>query len=334
MTGVARYAELHCHTNFSFLDGASHPHELVARASELGYTALGVTDHDGFYGAVKVMEAARHLGMPVVYGVEIGLDRELSGDPEPIARAEAWDVARAARDEPIRRRGRSTSHHGTKPSDRKTADHLVLLAGSPGAYTVLSRLVTRAQMRGEKDRAVYSWPDLAEAASHTAVQALTGCWQGAVPRAAARGDLPGALARTNQLRDLFGERLHLEIWHHGVPGDDERNDLLWEVSRTLGVSTIATNQVHHAVRGDSHLADVLSAVAGRRDLVGANGYLSGTDERFLKSPAEMYERLGRYPGAVERAADLGSHLSFDLRLVGPQLPPFPMPATFGTRWNT
>ena len=328
MTGAVRYAELHCHTNFSFLDGASHPHELVARASELGYTALGVTDHDGFYGAVKIMEAARHLGLPVVYGVEIGLDRDSAGDPEPIARAEAWDVARSERDEPIRRRGRSTSHHGAKAADSKTADHLVLLAGSPGAYTVLSRLVTRAQMRGEKDRAVYSWPDLAEAATHAGVHALTACWQGAVPRAAARGDLAGALARTNELRDLFGDRLHLEIWHHRVPGDDERNDLLWEVSRALRVSTIATNQVHHAVRGDSHLADVLSAVAGRRDLIGADGYLPGTDERFLKSPGEMSERFGRYPGAVERAADLGSHLSFDLRLVGPQLPPFPMPGHF------
>ena len=70
-----RYAELHCHTNMSFLDGASHPAELVALAAELGYTALGVTDHDGFRGAAKVHQAAREIGMPIVYGTEAGMSR-------------------------------------------------------------------------------------------------------------------------------------------------------------------------------------------------------------------------------------------------------------------
>ena len=61
----------------SFLDGASHPAELVAVAAELGYTALGVTDHDGFRGAAKVHQAAREIGMPVVYGTEIGMPRSV-----------------------------------------------------------------------------------------------------------------------------------------------------------------------------------------------------------------------------------------------------------------
>ena len=114
-----RYAELHCHTNFSFLDGASHPHELVAVAAELGYTALAVTDHDGFYGAVKVMEAARDIGMPVVYGVEVGIEQESGGDiADPVAQAEAWDAERLVRSEDTGeriRRGRTTRSHGTKP---------------------------------------------------------------------------------------------------------------------------------------------------------------------------------------------------------------------------
>jgi error-prone DNA polymerase len=73
---VARYAELHTHTNFSFLDGAAHPLALVERAAELGYTALGVTDHDGFRGVVKVHQAAQIVGLPIVYGTEVGMGRE------------------------------------------------------------------------------------------------------------------------------------------------------------------------------------------------------------------------------------------------------------------
>ena len=67
------YAELHCHTNFSFLDGASHPEVLVERAVELGYEALAITDHHGFYGAVRFSQATKAFGMPAIYGTEIGL---------------------------------------------------------------------------------------------------------------------------------------------------------------------------------------------------------------------------------------------------------------------
>jgi hypothetical protein len=67
-----RYAELHCHSNFSFLDGASHPHDLVSRAAELGYEAIAVTDHDGFYGAPRFRIAAAESGVATVYGTEVG----------------------------------------------------------------------------------------------------------------------------------------------------------------------------------------------------------------------------------------------------------------------
>ena len=60
MTG---YAELHCHTNFSFLDGASHPEELAVEAARLGLAGLAITDHDGLYGAVRFALAAREHGV-------------------------------------------------------------------------------------------------------------------------------------------------------------------------------------------------------------------------------------------------------------------------------
>ena len=67
------YAELHCHSNFSFLDGASHPEELVEEAARLGLSALALTDHDGFYGVVRFAEVAREVGLPTVFGSELTL---------------------------------------------------------------------------------------------------------------------------------------------------------------------------------------------------------------------------------------------------------------------
>ncbi len=328
---MSRYAELHCHTNFSFLDGASHPEDLVERAIELGYEALTVTDHNGFYGVSRFWQAAKESGLPTIYGVEIGLETNPDGAADPLARAETWDQERHARSKGGKgrlRRGRSVRAHGTKPTDLPETDHLVLLAGSPDGYRSLSHLVTKAQMRGEKDHPIYNRDDLAVAAANSDIHALTGCHAGAVPRAALNGDLGATIREAAKLQELFGPRLHIEMWHHGMPEDDARNDLMWEVAQKLSLSTVATNQVHYHDRHDAYLSEVLAAIGGRRTLTAADGFRPASDERYLKSPDEMTSRFARYPGAVNRSAELGQRLAFDLGLVAPRLPDFPMPGHF------
>src|SRR5690554_3036309 len=82
---TVEYAELHCHSNFSFLDGASHPEELAEEAARLGLSALALTDHDGFYGVVRFAEAARAVGLPTIIGAELslGLPAPQNGEPDP-----------------------------------------------------------------------------------------------------------------------------------------------------------------------------------------------------------------------------------------------------------
>ncbi|MCP3997426.1 MAG: DNA polymerase III subunit alpha [bacterium] len=347
---MVRYAELHCHTNMSFLDGASHPAELVAVAAALGYTALGVTDHDGFRGAAKVHQAAREIGMPVVYGTEIGMPRGSPPTPgfaggtfPPQAGGLTDDLATALSVPPlggkyrsdevagvggIHRRGRVKRMHGSKPTKKQETDHVVLLAPDPEGYAAISRLVTKGQFRGKKDQPVYNYRDLDEASRHGKLVALSGCRSGAINRAALAGDLNKALGETERLKDLFPGRFYLEVWHHGMPEDDLRNDVIAEVARITRVPLVATNNVHYAQRHDADLAEVLAAIGGRRDLDTADGFRPATDERFLRSPEEMKRRLGRYRGSVERAAELGESLAFDLDLVAPALPDFPMPGAF------
>ncbi len=321
---MARYAELHCHTNYSFLDGASWARDLVGRAVDLCYEALAITDHHGFYGAVQMHQAATAAGLPVVYGTEVGLPRaappaHAGGVPER-SEGEGGEFGRAGR-----RRGRTKRMHGSKPVDVPPTDHLVLLASSPQGYAAISRLVTRAQFRGEKDRPVYDYGDLAEASRDGDLVALTGCHQGAVPRAA---DLAGTIEAAARLREIFPGRLYVELWHHAMPEDDPRNDRLAEAAARLGLPTVATNNVHYHDRTEAVLSEVLAAIGGRRSLEEADGFRPATDDRYLKSPAEMTRRFARYPGAVERAAELGRELAFDLDLLAPRLPDFPMPGVF------
>ena len=74
---VPSYAELHCISNFTFLRGASHPEELVAHASKLGYTALALTDECSVAGAVRAHVAAREHGIKLIIGSEFRLEDEL-----------------------------------------------------------------------------------------------------------------------------------------------------------------------------------------------------------------------------------------------------------------
>ncbi len=330
---MATYAELHCHTNFSFLDGASWAGDLVARAAELGYEALAVTDHDGFRGAVQVHTHATTVGLPIVYGTEVGmpLDRDSSNETsvqEHLVPSRHPVEVVGARD--VTRRGRVRRMHGSKPLTHPSTDHLVLLARDPTGYAAIGRFITKGQFRGVKDAPRYSYRDLEDAVASGGVVGLSGCRQGAVPRAAQAGDLPGALGKAARLKELFDGRFYIELTHHGMPGDDLRNDLLTEVAERLDIETVATNNVHYAHRGDADLSEVLAAIAGRRTLERADGFRPATDLAHLRSPHEMATRFGRYPGAVERAADLGRFLAFDLDLIDPELPDFPMPGGFTT----
>ena len=124
-TGLS-YAELHCHSHFSFLDGASSPEELVVEAVRLGLTSLALTDHDGFYGVVRFAEAARTYGLPTVFGSELSLDA-------PPVFGSARGAARTGTPDP-------------------PATHLVVLAADPVGYARLGTAIAESQLAGAKGR--------------------------------------------------------------------------------------------------------------------------------------------------------------------------------------
>jgi error-prone DNA polymerase len=282
------YAELHCHTNFSFGDGASHPEELAEEAVRLGLEALAVTDHDGFYGVVRFAEAARAVGLPTVFGTELTLDGPVL---PPLGAADP------------------------------PGEHLVVLARDPEGYARLARAATA----GQKGAPRIGLDELAQhAGDRWAV--LSGCRKGPLAAALER-DGPAAAGRAlDRLVHLFGrDHVHVELWDHGDPLDTVRNDALSQLAVRRGVRLIATNNVHYAVPAKRRLATALAAVRARRSLVDIDGWLPGGAGAHLRSGAEQARRFARYPGVVEQAAELGRACAFDLRLVAPDLPPYPCP---------
>lgn len=287
------YAELHCHSNFSFLDGASHPEELVESAALLGLDAIAITDHDGMYGVVRFAEAAREMGIRTVFGTELslGLSQPQNGIADP------------------------------------TGDHLLLLATGVDGYGRLCHAITDGQLAhdSEKGRPVYDFDDVVDQ-TRGHVVALTGCRKASVRRALLGAGPDAAYAELHRLADAFGrDHTYVELVDLGYPLDTTHNDLLAEMALELRLPTIATNAVHYAQPTRGELATALAAVRARRGLDEMDGWLPPAPTAYLRSGAEMKRRFARYPGVVARSALLGVQLSFDLKLVAPNLPPFEIP---------
>src|SRR5437879_6690879 len=199
------YAELHCHSNFSFLDGASHPEELAEEAARLGLAALALTDHDGMYGVVRFAEAAGAVGLATVFGAELslGLTRPQNGVADPEGR------------------------------------HLVVLARDPQGYARLCRAVSEAQLAGrEKGRPETTMEALAALhRGHWLV--LTGCRKGTVPAALAAEGPSAAARQLARLVEAFGrDNVAVEVWDHGDPLDSARNDALVELALSQRVEVV------------------------------------------------------------------------------------------------
>ncbi|UPL17355.1 error-prone DNA polymerase [Microbacterium aurugineum] len=280
------YAELHAHSSYSFLDGASSPEDLLAEADRLGLTALALTDHDGFYGAARFAEVADLMESPLqtVFGAELSLDL------------------------PAPQRG----------SADPAGEHLLVLARGKEGYHRLSGAITAAQLRGgEKGRPVYDLDDLAErAGGHWTI--LTGCRKGAVRRGLEAGD---GLTPLRTLVDLFGnDHVAVELFDHGDPLDTRRNDALAGLARRMRLPVVATNNVHYATPAQAPLAEAVAAVRAVRSMDELDGWLPAHGGAHLRSGAEMSARFHRHPGAISYGLELATASAFPLRLARPALP--------------
>jgi error-prone DNA polymerase len=339
---VTRYAELHCHTHFSFLDGASPPDELVGRAVELGLSGLAITDHGGLYGVVRFAVAAQEAGLRPVVGVEIELLDAAAPDPAGVVvpprrpRRHAPAVGAPLPGEgprgdglparPRPDRTRLPGHRDAVKEDLRgvgegqRGPHLVLLARNAAGYRSLCRLVSRANLAGTKSMPRFSQELLAEHAD--GLVALSGCREGEIARRLRVGDRAGARAAAERYARLFGggaagpgtraaiargdgpatAGFFLELQHHLLPDDD------WLVAETallaeeMGLPVVVTNDAHYAYPEGRELHDVLTAIRHGRTLDELRDLRRPDGEAFLKAAGELMALPPGNSGADARTA--------------------------------
>ncbi len=295
----APYVELHCHSAYSFLDGASLPDELVARAEELGYEALALTDHNSVSGSMELAQAAGACGVRALHGAE--LDVVVAGS--------GIDGQRTTGDSPGDRMT------GDTPGDRTTGDtpgdrrcHLTLLVRDARGWRNLCRLLTLAHAHtregpGRRERSEPSVSLEAVREHSEGLVCLTGC--------AGHGVHDEPTAR--RLLDAFGPHgLRVELQRPYARHDRARNRALEALARRLGVACVTSGNVHAHARSRAELQDAFVALRHRTTLDACEPLRRGNHSHVLAAPAAMAARFAEHPEAVLESARLAEELRFDL----------------------
>ncbi|MEA2398067.1 MAG: error-prone polymerase, partial [Thermoleophilaceae bacterium] len=266
------YVELHCHTAFSFLDGASHPVELAGAAAEQGHQAIAVTDHDGLHGAMELAQATKPLGVRTIVGAELTLEDGYHVTLLCEDRAGYRNLCRLI----------TRAHEGTRerPADPlPPSTRLDDLERHAGGLVCLSGCARDGAVGGRVER-------------------------GLLPEAA-------ATAR-RLLRAFGADRFRIELQRPYARRDRRRNRHLAQLAEHVGVPCVATGNAHVHARARIPLQDTFVAVRNRSTLDESEPVRRGNSSHVLAPPESMEGRFADHPEAVEESGRLAERLRFDL----------------------
>ncbi len=280
------YAELHCHSALSLLDGASTPESLVLRAAQLSYRALAITDHDELGGVVRFGVASRNEGLNGILGVELTVnvpDKSL----------------------------------GTRTT------HIILLAETREGYSNISTLVTAARMHTDRGSPSVPWDKVVQHSQGVTV--LTGCPRGWIPQLLSEGREQEAWHAAQTMYDVFDKRLAVECWDHRLSEERALVRMLIPLAQKLGVPWVVTNNVHYAHRKSRIVHDVLTALRHGCTLDEMGTRLRPNAEWALKSIATLRRQWSGAEEGLAATLVVAERCAFRYEQLKPSMPAFSLP---------
>ena len=285
------FTHLHVHTEYSLLDGACRIDKLAARAMELGFRNLAITDHGVMYGAVAFYEACIREGIKPIIGCEVY----------------------------VAPRGRTDREHGVDSE----YTHLILLCKDETGYRNLCYLVSMGFIEGFYIKPRIDWPLLYE---HTeGLVCLSGCLAGDIPQKIVSGRYDEARSRALELREAFGEDFYLEIQRHGIPDEDAAARGLIRIHEETGIPLALTNDAHYIDKGDAYYQDVLMCIQTGKTVNQASRMRFETQEFYLKSEEEMRALFPGLNEACDNTELIAEKCGFDFEFGHYHLPRFKLP---------
>jgi DNA polymerase-3 subunit alpha len=291
------FVHLHVHSEYSLLDGACRIRDLARAAAGEGMSALALTDHGVMFGAVEFYEACMEAGVKPIVGME----------------AYVTTASRHYRPEP-----------GQQP--REHVNHLTLLVKNQAGYRNLMKLSSIGFREGFYRKPRVDFEALSEHGE--GIICLSGCLNGvASPHLAAKREEEAhdILAR---YKELFGDRLYLEIQQHGIPEEQNVIRGMTRLSKRLDLPLVATNDVHY-IREDHHEAhDVLLCIQTGKTLADADRMRYTPGEYYFRSASEMARRFPEHPGAIANTQAVAERCNLTLEFGKPLLPDPGVPPAF------
>jgi DNA polymerase-3 subunit alpha len=263
---MGSFVHLHCHTEYSLLDGAIRLQDLCARAVDLGLGAAAVTDHGNLFAVLPFYETAKKYGIRPILGCEVYVTQNMQDRTD------------------------------------KSRFHLVLLAQNLEGYYNLVKIVSAGFLQGFYYKPRVDKTFLQE--HHQGIIALSACIKGEVPWTLTHVGMDAGLAVARQYAALFPGRFYLELQDNGLPEQEEANARLLEVAEALGLPLVATNDCHYLSPEDYEAHDALLCVGTGKTMDTPDRLRFSTNAFYYKTPEEMEAAFRHLPQALENAAHI------------------------------
>jgi DNA polymerase-3 subunit alpha len=284
MTG---FTHLHCHSEYSLLDGAIRLKDLCARAVDFGFSSAAITDHGNLFGSLPFyMEAKKH-GIKPIIGSEVYIADDMND------------------------------------RENKKRFHLVLLAQSLEGYHNLVKIVSAGFLQGFYYKPRVDKNFLRQHSS--GLICLSACLQGEVPWTLRHHTMDKALDKAREYMEIFPDRFYLELQSNGLKEQEVVNDRLMELARETGLPLVATNDCHYLGKDDYEAHDILLCVGTGKIATEKQRLKFDTNEFYYKAPEEMEAAFAHCPEAIENAGRIADLCEVEFKLKQHYFPVYDVP---------
>lgn len=293
------FVHLHVHSEYSFLDGLNQVKPLVARAKELGFESMALTDHGAMYGAFEFSAECKRAEIKPILGSEVY----------------------------VARRGRK-DRQGKE--DQKSY-HLTVLAKDEQGYRNLIKLISFAHIEGfyykpRVDRELLK-------KYHEGLIVLSGCWQGEVQRAFLNGKDDEAERYAKWYKKLFGDDYYLEVMRFGSEEEKTLVPKMAKLGNKLGIKLVATCDVHYLKQEQAKAQEVMWAISDGKRLDDPTRRKIESDQFFLKSEDEMRSLWKDMPEVVDQTVKIADKCNVELKFDGFVLPDVDIPKRYKKNYD-
>lgn len=287
---MADFVHLHCHTEYSLLDGAIRLGDLCEKAREFGMPACAITDHGNMFGAAYFYSKCKEYGIKPIFGCEVYT---------------------------------CPDHRDKVGANSRQRNHLILLAQDQAGYHNLVKLVTHGYLDG-----YYYKPRVDKGLLRQYSQGLiclSACLSGEIPAAIIAGDMDLARSLANEYAAIFPARFYLELQHNGLDEQQKANTGLRELAESCNLPLVATNDCHYLTADDYYAHEVLLCIQTQRTMADRERMRFETNEFYFKSPDEMATHFNDSSEELANTLRIAESCNVELDFGRHYFPVYPLP---------